>query len=166
MTSDLLWIKDRRLTGILTSPDLVEGPITTRSISKTSNMVNSPIDMTVNFKPYNRIPVNGIIRVFMPQKGFYNPKAGTVQCSDSTASSLTLTCTSSIYTDTSKGIEYIQIQGRCPTLTSCIAGQTINLKISNIRNRPSVKSFTNYFEIRTYTTQGYKIDLASMTNEV
>lgn len=35
-----------------------------------------------------------------------------------------------------------------------------------MRNRPSVKGFTNYFEIRTYTEEEYKIDLAQMTNEV
>lgn len=40
MTSDLLWIKDRRLTSIFTTPELVEGPITTRSITKANNVVN------------------------------------------------------------------------------------------------------------------------------
>jgi dethiobiotin synthetase len=39
----------------------------------------------------------------------------------------------------------------------------MSFRIANIRNRPSVKSFTNYFEIRTYTEEEYKIDLSTLT---
>jgi hypothetical protein len=121
MTSDLLWLKDRRLTAIFTTPNLVEGPISTRSISKTNNIVNSNIEMTLTLKLYNRIQPNGFIRVFFPQGGFYNPKTGTITCTDASAPALTLTCSSVLYTDIIKGIQYITIQGRCPLATSCIA---------------------------------------------
>jgi|LauGreDrversion4_2_1035121.scaffolds.fasta_scaffold06835_4 hypothetical protein len=47
MTNDLLWIKDRILARIFTAPDLVEGALSTRSISKTNNVVNSNIEMTI-----------------------------------------------------------------------------------------------------------------------
>jgi hypothetical protein len=121
MTSDLLWLKDRRLTGIFTTPDLVEGPLSTRGISKTNNIVNSNIEMTLTLKLYNRIQPNGFIRVFFPQGGFYNPKTGSITCTDASAPSLSLTCSSVLYTDIIKGIQYINIQGRCPLATSCIA---------------------------------------------
>jgi hypothetical protein len=121
MTSDLLWLKDRKLVSIFTTPDLVEGPLSNLGISKTNNIVNSNIEMTLTLKIYNRIPPNGLIRVFFPQGGFYNPKTGSVTCTDTSAPSLTLTCTSVLYTDIIKGIQYISILGRCPLATSCIA---------------------------------------------
>lgn len=34
MSSDLLWIKDRKLVGVFTSPSLVEGVIIDKSITK------------------------------------------------------------------------------------------------------------------------------------
>jgi hypothetical protein len=34
MSPDLLWIKDRKLTGVFTSPSLVEGVITDKGITK------------------------------------------------------------------------------------------------------------------------------------
>lgn len=46
--------------------------------------------------------------------------------------------------------------------TSCPAGTSMQFKISSIRNRPSVKNFTNAFEIRTYTADDFKIDLAQV----
>jgi hypothetical protein len=36
MSSDLLWIKDRKTVSIFITPDLIEGTIATRSISKTN----------------------------------------------------------------------------------------------------------------------------------
>lgn len=47
--------------------------------------------------------------------------------------------------------------------SSCPAGTSMQFKITNIRNRPSVKNFTNAFEIRTYTAEDFKIDLAQVT---
>ncbi len=40
MTTDLLWIKDRKLVGVFTSPTLIEGVITDKSISKINQIVN------------------------------------------------------------------------------------------------------------------------------
>jgi len=34
MSADLLWIKDRKLIGVFTSPSLVEGIITDKGITK------------------------------------------------------------------------------------------------------------------------------------
>jgi hypothetical protein len=34
MSNDFLWIKDRKTVTIFTTPELIEGPITSRSISK------------------------------------------------------------------------------------------------------------------------------------
>lgn len=40
MTSDLLWLKDRRITQIFTTPSLTEGIISSRTITKNNNVVN------------------------------------------------------------------------------------------------------------------------------
>jgi len=71
-----------------------------------------------------------------------------------------IACTSILYPDSNKGIQYIQINGKCPQSSSCRAGTEMSFKISNIRNRPSIKNFTNAFEIRTYTSEEFKVDLA------
>lgn len=62
------------------------------------------------------------------------------------------------------GLEYVEITDACTTL--CPAGTAITLIISNLKNRASVKEFTNSFTIRTYTKELYKIDKGEITNAI
>jgi hypothetical protein len=71
MTSDLLWIRDQILTGVLVTPELTEGLITDYSIAKGNPIVNEQTDLTVKFTTLNNIPENGIIAVILPRYSFY-----------------------------------------------------------------------------------------------
>ena len=100
----------------------------------------------------------------MPFNGFYNPKAGTlILCSDILVPSINLKCTTVLNSDATKGINYVSIVGKCTTASPCPSDNAYNIKISNIINRPSVKNFTNAFEIRTYTAEDYKINVGYIT---
>jgi hypothetical protein len=99
MSSDLLWIKDRKLSGIFTTPSLVEGTMLQKSISKVYQVVNQATEFTISFTTFTQLTANGIIRFYLPAYGFYNPKTGSVQCTDLNNANSSITCTSVLFTD-------------------------------------------------------------------
>ena len=130
MTSDLLWIKDRKISGVITTPELTEGVISDGQITKVGSIVNQPTDLTIEFTTVNKITANGIIRVFLPSSGFYLPKTGAIACTDIISAGSGITCKSSLYADQTKGIQYIEINGKCPT--ACAVGTKMSFRIANI----------------------------------
>lgn len=171
MSSDLLWVKDRRIVSNFITPILTEGPITVYSVTKTLEIVNTLTELAVTFTTLNAIPANGIIRIFLPPGGFYLPLTGSVVCTDVLTSTV-LTCITSLNAQTTQGtnyqttqgINYIEIKNKCTT--GCNAVTSMSFKFTNMLNPPSIKPIVNAFVIRTYTVNPYNIDLVAVSNAV
>lgn len=161
MTSDLLWIKDRKITNLYTTPELTEGQMTGLSIAKVGYIVNQPTELTTSFTIKNTIPSNGIIRILLPSNSFYPPKTGSMTCQDIITSSV-ISCTVVSNTDSTKGLDYIQFATKCTS--SCPAGTSMTFKIVNLLNRPSIRTIPNSFTIRSYTQELYYIDIGTVTD--
>jgi hypothetical protein len=63
--------------------------------------------------------------------------------------------------DLGQGVYSITFRTLCTT--ACPGGTPMSLYITNLLNRQSVRVIPNNFQIRTYTVEGYKIDLATVT---
>ncbi|CDW80339.1 UNKNOWN [Stylonychia lemnae] len=162
MTSDQLYIRDRRITNIFTTPALIEGSLTGISLTRYGKIVNSATEIQVYFTTNNLIPANGLIRIYLPSNSFYNPSSGSILCQDLLNSNQSLTCNTVLNTDTATGINYIQVSSKCTS--SCLASIQIGIRVSNLKNRASVRSISNVFAVRTFTIEGYYIDLGNLTS--
>lgn len=95
MTSDLVYIIDKKTTLNYATPDLVEASLTATTIQKNYGIVGASTEYIVGFTLTNTIPANGIIRVYFPPSSAYNPSTGSIQCIDKLTST-TFACTYSL----------------------------------------------------------------------
>jgi hypothetical protein len=115
------------------------------------DVVNNQLEFTFNSQYTNNpIPTGGYIKVKFPQETLYDMGVTVVTLVTGGA---TLTNTKALYA-TRSDLEFITING-CPS--GCTLDQTINYKISWVKNPPYVIAQSGTVEAWTYTVDGWAI---------
>lgn len=138
------------------------GTLTDVVLSKEFFYVGDEAQFLLTMTLMNDIPANGIIFVYFPTYATFYPDTQNPFCLDFDNNYAPLICDTHTYANSLQGVFAIEIINKCET--TCLAGSTINILITKLKNPGSIKPITNSFGVATFTSSNELIDTVNITD--
>ena len=152
-------IIDAVTTGIQFSPAVTTAVLTDIHVDKdsTSNEVSQKTSYNITFTSITEVPENGQVKLQFPDGAVYKASGTNVVCTDISAGSTSMTCTSIV--DSENMLSQLLIINACPS--GCPSGTTFTYEITEVYNAGSSGAIDTNFRVTTQTSDGYMIDSGS-----